>query len=245
MAAIRCWLFNLLFYSMTATLAFVALPMLLLPRPAVLKVAWLWGFLATWLARHVCGIRLEVRGRENLPEGPVVVAAKHQSAYDTVIYHLLLNEPIFVLKKELLFLPLFGLYLWRKGSVAIDRSAGASAMKQLIRQAKERIVAGHPLIIFPEGTRTNPDAENPPYHPGVAALYTQLDVPIVPVATNSGLCWGKNAAWKRSGTVVVEFLEPIQPGEMDRKTFMKTLQSRIENKSKALAAERRKALPST
>lgn len=241
---IRAILFNISFYGVTAILSFALLFVLVLPRGATVWAAKFWGRISLFLTEHVCGIHVEVRGRENMVAPPAIFASKHQSALDTLILNALLPNPIYVLKKSLLLLPLYGLYLWRIGSVAIDRSAGAGALKQLVREAKARLDAGNSLIIFPEGTRTPPDAENPDYHPGVSALYNQLNVPVVPVALSSGVCWGRNALIKRQGTVIIEFLEPIQPGSMDRKAFMLELKSRIETRSKALVAESRALLKS-
>lgn len=240
MALLRCWLFNTLFYSTTVLISLVFLPALLFPKPVVIWVARFWGHVSLFLARWVCGIRLEVRGRENLLNPPAIFASKHQSAFDTIVLNALLQKPVYVLKRELLLLPLYGLYLWRAGSVAIDRSAGASAMKQLVKVSQARLGEGCSLIIFPEGTRTHVDVEDPPYHPGVAALFSQLDVPIVPVALNSGICWGKNALNKKPGTIVVEFLPPIQPGSMDRKVFMRQLKEQIEGRSRVLVSDARR-----
>jgi 1-acyl-sn-glycerol-3-phosphate acyltransferase len=137
-----------------------------------------------------------------------------------------LNYPAFVLKRELLSIPLFGWYLRKVGMIAVDRAAGASALRNMARQASEAFAEGRSILIFPEGTRV-PPGESRPYHPGVAALYTQLKVPVVPVALNSGLFWGRRSFVKRPGTVTVQFLPPIPPG-LDRKAFMRELESRIE-----------------
>ena len=238
----RAFLFNLSFYGVTAILSIGFLPLLLLPRQATAWAAKFWGQISLFLTQYVCGIKIEIRGREHLLHPPAIFACKHQSALDTLILNAYLTKPIYVLKKSLLLLPFYGLYLWRVGSVAIDRSAGSGALKQLVRQSKERLEQGSSLIIFPEGTRTPPDAEDPPYHPGVAALYNQLSVPIVPVALSSGVCWGRDAMIKKPGKVIVEFMEPIQPGSMDRKAFMAELKRRIETRSKELVAESRAAL---
>ena len=194
---------------------------------------WAHGIL--FLARIICGIRYEVRGTQYITQKPVLYASKHQSAWDTVIFWLLLNKPTFVLKRELLRIPLWGWYLWRMKMIAIDRSAGGAGLKDMLRQAKAAIIDERSIIIFPEGTRTKPGAM-PNYHPGIIALYNQLKVPVIPVALNSGIFWGKNAFIKRPGTIIIEFLPPLQPG-MAKEQFSTTLQETIENASQKLQYE--------
>ncbi len=193
-----------------------------------------WAAGALWLARVILNIRYEIKGIENLTNSPVIYASKHQSAWDTAIFLLLLNRPTYVLKRELLRIPLWGWYLWRMGMIAIDRSAGASAIKHMIRDAKERVAQGRTIVIYPEGTRTRPNAE-PNYHPGVVALYSQLGVPVVPVALNSGVFWGKDAFIKKAGTITISFLPPIAAG-MPKSEFLPRLQAAIENETNQLIA---------
>lgn len=229
----RCMVFNLLFYGLTALLCVVCLPALLMPRYAVWFCAKLWARLTLALAHFICGIRMELRGLEHRKDTQVIFASKHQSAFETVAYTAILKKPAFILKRELLFLPLFGLYLLRIGCVPINRGAGASAIKRMVKIARARLEEGYSLVIFAEGTRSAPDVVDPPYMPGVAALYSQLNVPVVPVALNSGLCWGRKALLKKPGVVTVEFLPPMEPG-MDRKAFMGELKAQIETRSAAL-----------
>ena len=164
-----------------------------------------------------------------------MAACKHQSAWDTMIFALLLRHPSFVMKKSLKRIPLFGWFLARSGMVAIDRSAGASALKGMLRDAREMIAKGRAVIIFPEGTRTAP-GKSLPYHPGVFALYRDLGLPTVPIALNSGLYWRRDAFLKRPGKIVMEILPPIPPG-LPRKAFMAQLEAGIEERSKALIQE--------
>lgn len=243
MNAFRATLFNLSFYGLTAVLAFAYLPLLLFPRRVMWAFAKAWARMTLWLAHHICGIRMEVLGAENRLKS-AIFAAKHQSAFETIALTVLLDKPAFVLKKELLYIPLFGLYLAKVGCVAIDRKAGASAIKLMVKSAKERLEQGYSIVIFAEGTRTSPDNENPTYHPGVAALYTQLGVPCVPVALNSGLCWGRKAVWKKPGVVTIEFLPPI-PGGKDRKAFMAELKQQVEGRSAELRDRERARLTPT
>jgi 1-acyl-sn-glycerol-3-phosphate acyltransferase len=229
---LRSIVFNILYIAWTAAMHILCLPLLLGPRRWSRAAGGVWIRADFWLLRHLIGLGYRVIGAENLPKGPAVFAAKHQSAWETLFLSLYLNYPAFVLKRELLFIPLFGWYLRKVGMIAVDRSAGASALRNMARQAGEAFAEGRSILIFPEGTRV-PPGESRPYHPGVVALYSQLKVPVVPVALNSGLFWGRRAFVKRPGTVTVEFLPPIAPG-LDRKAFMRELESRIETAAAAL-----------
>ena len=231
---LRSALFNLFFYVWTAFMSVVMLPALL--RPSVLGVraaqAWIAGVNAGLWA--ICGVRVEVRGRERIPEGPVLIAAKHQSAWDTMELLAICGMPAVVLKRELTWIPLYGWYIVAMGGIPIDRSAGAKALKDMVRQAKRSVAKGRSVLIFPQGTRVAPDRKIP-YQPGVAALYSQLGLPCVPVALNSGLIWPRRQFLRRPGTITVEFLTSIPPG-LRREPFMTTLEARVEAASDALVA---------
>jgi 1-acyl-sn-glycerol-3-phosphate acyltransferase len=188
-----------------------------------------------WLLRRVVGLTHEFRGNPPAPGERVVLAVKHQSAFDTMAFNLAIARPVFVLKRELFFVPLFGWYLWRVGMIAIDRKSGARAIKSMLRQSRAAIERGQTLLIFPEGTRTQPGAA-PRYQPGVAALYSQLGLPVIPVALNTGVYWGRRSFLKRPGRMAIEFLEPIPPG-LARAEFMAALQQRIESASDRLIRE--------
>ncbi|MGB8274798.1 MAG: lysophospholipid acyltransferase family protein, partial [Alphaproteobacteria bacterium] len=164
-----------------------------------------------------------------------VLAVKHQSAFETLALPLILGDPAFVVKRELFAIPLFGWFLARLGMIAIDRKAGAAALKSIVRRAKRALATGRHVVIFPEGTRVALHAKRP-YHAGVAALYAMAGAPVVPVALDSGLYWRRRGFLKRPGRVVIEFLPPIAPG-LDRDAFMAELQSRIEGATKRLVAE--------
>ena len=150
------------------------------------------------------------------------------------MFPLLLDKPAYVLKRELIRVPLFGSYLKQCGMIPVDREGGGAALKQLLRAARTAVAQGRSILIYPEGTRT-PPGERRPYHPGVAALYGDLGVPVVPVALNSGLFWGRRAFHKKPGTITIEFLPPIAPG-LPRREFMRELQERMEGASQRLAA---------
>jgi len=173
----------------------------------------------------ICGLRHEIRGLANLPPGPCMIAAKHQSAWDTLIFPLLVNGPGYIYKRELRRIPLFGWYLTRAGCIPIDRAGGPKALRRMIEHARRSLAQGRTIIIFPEGTRLAP-GQRGAYHPGVAALYGQLSVPVVPVAVNSGVYWGRRAFHKQPGRIILEFLPPIAPG-LPRREFAAELRRHL------------------
>jgi 1-acyl-sn-glycerol-3-phosphate acyltransferase len=234
-------LFNALFYLNLVTLLFVALVTLAMPRRAVLKMAELWGRISVWLLRVICGTRFEVRGLERLPDGifkgPLIIAAKHQSTFETFALLRWFEDFTFIVKRELMWLPIFGWCMWKGRMVPVDRGGGSQALAAMTARAKEEIRSGRQLVIFPEGTRRAPGAE-PSYKFGVAHLYSNIGVPCVPVALNSGLFWPRRAFLRYPGTIIVEFLDPIPPGlPMDE--FFRRLRDDIETATARLVAEGR------
>lgn len=239
--ALRSAVFVVFIWVWTILLSLLYLPLLAAPR-ALMRPAvrfWLAGVLG--VLRHAAGLGFEVRGGENLPDGPFLVASKHQSAFETFVFHLVLNDPAYILKRELLWIPFFGWYLGKSGVIAIDRSAGVKALKTMVKQAEIAAAAGRPVVIFPEGTRAAPGARLP-YHSGVAMLYGALKLPVIPIALNSGLFWRRRGFLKKPGILTIEVLPAIAPG-MDRKAFMAELESRIETASDRLVAEARDRFP--
>ncbi len=234
MNVVRSLLFNLLFWCWTAVVVFGFSPALLGPGRWSSRAQAVWAAGTDFLARRVLGIRFEVRGRENLPEGAVIVASKHQSAYETIMFSLILRDPAVVLKRELLAIPLYGWYSRRMGMIPIDRSASSKALRQMMRAADKAAAQQRPILIFPEGTRVAPGVKGR-YLPGVAGLYRHLGLPVVPVALDSGLLWGRNALVKKPGTVTFQFLPAIPPG-LDRAALMARLETEIETASNALLA---------
>lgn len=234
MIFLRSLVFNILYASWAMISAIIFAPLFLISSDASQKAGAPWAHGVLFLARIICGIRYDVRGREYISNKPVIYASKHQSAWDTVIFLTLLPHPAYVLKRSLLKIPLWGWYLWRMKMIAIDRSGKASSLKQMVKDAKETLANGRSIVIYPEGTRTRPGAE-PLYHPGIIAMYNQLDVSVVPVALNSGLLWGRDAFIKRPGTITIEFLPPI-PSGIDKKQFANTLQNTIESATSRLIA---------
>ncbi|NBX04358.1 MAG: 1-acyl-sn-glycerol-3-phosphate acyltransferase, partial [Alphaproteobacteria bacterium] len=193
MIFIRSAIFNICFFCWSMGSAVLFSPLFIFSSNATLLVGRPWANGVLFLARIICGITYEIRGREHMTDEPVIYASKHQSAWDTVIFLTLFKHcPAYILKRELLRIPLWGWYLWRMKMVAIDRSGKASSMKQMIKDSKEALAAHRPIVIFPEGTRTAINGKGE-YHPGVLALYSFLKVPVVPVALNSGAFWGKDA----------------------------------------------------
>jgi len=236
MTAIRAFIFNSLYLLWTAAMHVICLPLLVAPASVVHAAGRIWIAGSLWLLKICVGLDVREVGVEHLPTQPVLFAAKHQSAWETLYLSWRLNHPAFILKKELLLIPLFGWFLKRAGMIAIDRSGKAAALKKMVADARDVFAQGRPVIIFPEGTRVAPGASRP-YQPGIAALYAQLGVPVVPVALNSGLFWGRKAILKKPGTITIEYLEPIPPG-LDRKTFMRELEARIETAAARLAKDR-------
>ena len=219
----------------TLALVLVAALCLLLPPVAILSVSRVWMGGLQFLLRRLVGLDYEVRGRSNKPPGPAIYAFKHQSAWETVVIHLLLPKAAIALKRELMQIPLFGWCLRRSGMIGINRAGRTRALRSLIDGARTALARGVPVIIFPEGHRI-PPGRHVPYHPGVAALYLQLGRPVVPVALNSGLFWARRSFVKRPGRIVVQFLEPIEPG-LERKAFMAELRRRLEGAADRLIEE--------
>jgi len=233
MAVLRSLLFNVFFFAWTLAIVVMGLPFLLLPHRFTYRLGAFWVRVTLAVLGGLVGLRHRVVGLEHRLPGAAIYAVKHQSAWDTLVFALLLDEPAYVLKRELTYLPLFGWLLLRAGMIPVDRAGRASALRRMIGQAKQRTAAGRPLLIYPEGTRTAP-GERRPYQPGVAALYGQLDLPVVPVALNSGLFWGRRQFVKRPGTITVEFLPAIPPG-LPRRAFMAELEKRLEGACARLA----------
>jgi 1-acyl-sn-glycerol-3-phosphate acyltransferase len=235
MIALRALLFNVGFYLWTLLIGLYGVPLLLAPKRAVMEFGRLWAAGTLGLLAWTVGLRHEVRGIENLPDGAAIIALKHQSAWDTIILPILFRHPAIVIKQELAWLPIYGWYAVRAGGIPVDRSAGASALKHMLAHARKAAASGRPIAIFPEGTRTAVGARRP-YHPGVAALYTQLNLPLVPVAVNSGIFWGRRSFVKRPGRIVIEILPAIPPGQ-PRRQVMAELETRIESATAHLVAE--------
>jgi len=234
MLILRSLAFNICFYVATAVIAVGGLPAMVWP-PAVVRVAQFWGRTTLWLLRVVGGTRVEFRGLEHRPAGAYMIAAKHQSTLETIALTTVFDGFSYVLKRELLRIPVVGWYFSRGGMVPIDRTKGSRAMVGLNAAAAAAIRDGRRLIVFPEGTR-RPAGAPPAYKLGLSHLYAALGVPCVPVALNTGLYWRRHGFLRMPGTTVIELLPPIPPG-LPRTQFMAQVTERIETVSNALHAE--------
>jgi 1-acyl-sn-glycerol-3-phosphate acyltransferase len=232
--ALRSVLFVALFYLWSCGVAIFCTPLLLCPPKVILAMFDVWSRGVTALLA-ICGIRVEVRGREYVPTGPALVAPKHQCMFDVFAQFSVLRAASFVMKQELAWIPWFGWYAARVGMIAVDRRAHSRALRKLVRDARDRFANRRQVVIFPEGTRTEPGAAGA-YKPGIAALYRELGVPVHPVATNSGVHWPAHGFLRRPGVIVFEYLEPIPPG-LKRAEFMRLLEAKIEGASQRLLAE--------
>jgi 1-acyl-sn-glycerol-3-phosphate acyltransferase len=226
MLVTRSVLFAVAFYATTAVMLIGGLWLLLAPRSWAMAGLKLHGRIALKLLEWICGTRLEVRGRERIPPGACLVAAKHQSTWDTFALLTLFDDPAIVLKDELKYIPVYGWFCLKFEHLLVKRERAAAALRRLIADAKARVAADRQILIFPEGTRRNPGA-TPDYKPGYVALYEALDVPCVPIALNSGVYWPRRSLIRHPGTIVVEVLEPIAPG-LPRAAFRRQFEQRLE-----------------
>jgi 1-acyl-sn-glycerol-3-phosphate acyltransferase len=225
-AFIRSIILNIFLYGWTGILCFAMVWTLFLPRSAMIHVVQFWLTQVDWIERYIGGITYRVVGRENVPEGACIIAAKHQSAWETFKLHPLFGDPSIVLKEELLNIPIWGWYVRRAGMIPIDRTRGTDAMNKMLSAAHKAKEQGRKIVIFPQGTRTPPGTTRP-YKHGVAVLYQELGIPVVPMALNSGLVWPRNSFVKKAGQVTIEFLPAIQPG-LSKDDFMETLKTGLE-----------------
>jgi 1-acyl-sn-glycerol-3-phosphate acyltransferase len=231
----RSILYGFWYYGLTVVMAILFVPLLAFPRGALRAGIRIWAKMLIWGMRVFGGVRLEVRGLERLPQGvPVLLAAKHQSMFDIIPAFAYMPDALFVMKRELMRIPVFGWHNRKHGTIVVDRQGQAQAMRKMIADARDRFQEPRQLLIFPEGTRRAPGAE-PDYKPGVAGLYRDLEAPCVPVATNTGAHISSSGVATSPGVVVYEVLEPI-PAGLKRADFMRTLQERIETASNALLA---------
>jgi 1-acyl-sn-glycerol-3-phosphate acyltransferase len=226
MLVTRSVLFAVAFYATTAVMLIGGLWLLLAPRSWAMAGLKLHGRIALKLLEWICGTHIEVRGRERIPPGACLVAAKHQSTWDTFALLTLFDDPAIVLKDELKYIPVYGWFCLKFEHLLVKRERAAVALRHLVADAKARIAAGRQIVIFPEGTRRNPDAA-PDYKPGYVALYEAVNVPCVPIALNSGIYWPRRSLIRHPGTIVVAVLEPIAPG-LPRAEFRRQFEQRLE-----------------
>ncbi len=240
MTLIRSLIFNIYLFGGTAIIAIILLLLMPFSSQEMRKGSQFWTRYVMWGMRVINGITYEVRGLENLPENGAIIACKHQSAWDTAIFVNLRISTAYIMKKELVSIPFYGWYVKRSGHIAVDRAAGASALKGMVKDVKESLANGRNVVIFPEGTRAMSGTPGT-YQPGVAAIYTQTKQPVIPAAVNSGLFWGRRSFLKKPGKIILEIMPPIEPG-LKRKEFMEVLEKTIEDKTTELEAEGQKYL---
>lgn len=236
---LRSAIFNVLFFVWNGGVLVLSLPLVLVPRSAMLRSARLITAGTMVLLRHIIGLTYEVRGDLSLLQQPVIVACKHQSAWDTFIFYLLARDPAYVMKRELMLIPVYGWLARKQRMIPIDRKAGASALRSLMRASEAALAERRQIVIFPQGTRVAPGAHLP-YQPGVAALYNRLGCAVVPIALNSGCFWPRRSFVKLPGRIVIELLQPIPPG-LPKAKFLANLEQQIEAATSRLESEARRA----
>ena len=218
MSFLRSCLFNLWFYVGTTVAGLLTVPSILARRAGLLRPGWafrfvyVWTSLMLWGLRIFAGARWEVRGREHLPkDGAALIVSMHQSAFDTMVWFVLVPQATYVLKRELLKIPCIGRMLIELGLIAVDREGGGAAIRSLLQETDRAVAEGRQIVIFPEGTRVAP-GERAPLHPGFAAIASRSGLPIIPVTTDSGHCWGRRAFRKRAGVIHVDIHPPMPAG---------------------------------
>jgi 1-acyl-sn-glycerol-3-phosphate acyltransferase len=235
----RSLLFLVAFYLNTALFLVLGSWLLAAPRSWAMEGLRLHALASMWLLRVICAVKCEVRGREKLPPGACLIAAKHQSAWDTFGLIPIFRDPAMVMKAELGAIPFYGWFSHKFAHIFIRRDRGPTALKRLIRDARARAGSGREIVIFPEGTRRPPGAA-PDYKSGFIALYEGLSLPCVPLALNSGLFWPRRSIMRHRGTIVVEILEPI-PAGLPRAEARRRVEDSIEAACARLIAEARAA----
>ena len=235
MATFRSTTAKLVGYLWTGILGAIGWPIVFFGKRTTFAFGLFWAKGVLAISRIFAGVTWKVDGLENLPEKPFILASKHQSFFDTVIWSLLVPDAAYVMKEELLTQPIFGWFIRRIDVVALDRSAGLSSLRKLLVDSAAKAEAGMPVIIFPEGTRTVPGIRGR-YHPGVAAMYEKLSLPVVPVGTDSGVFWDRGFKGLKAGQITVSIQPPIIPG-LDKRTFLTQLSDAIEDASLGLLPE--------
>jgi 1-acyl-sn-glycerol-3-phosphate acyltransferase len=235
MLVLRSLVFNVAFYLNLILWMLAIIPVFVLPRKAMIRAAQAWARSSLYLMRVVVGTKVEIRGAEKIPTGGLLVASKHQSLWETFALVTLFDDPLYILKRELMLIPLFGWYVRKAAMVPVDRKAGSAALVEMSARAKKAVGQKRQILIFPEGTR-RPAGAPAAYKFGVSHLYANLGVPCLPVALNSGLFWPRRQFIRRPGTIVVEILDPIPPG-LPRDVFFKRMQEQVEIASERLYQE--------
>src|SRR5258708_5891767 len=237
---LRSLVYNVLFYLLLVFWVIVGIPTFLMPRWAILNVARYWARSSIWLMRVICNTKVEYRGLEKIPKSALIVGSKDRWMWETFALLQFFDQPLFIVKRELMWIPFFGWYLKKSNMIGIDRSAGGRSLLQMARRASEAVRRGRQLVIFPEGTRT-PVGAPPHYKTGIAQIYVGCGVTCLPVALNSGLFWPRRTFMRYPGTLMVEFLDPLPPG-LSRREFIARISTVIEEASNRLVETARREL---
>ena len=234
MTFFRSTLFNFLFFSWTALVIILLWTTIFLPSSKFRSVISIWPK-GCFALLKIIGLTFEVRGLENIPKHPVIFSVKHQSVWETIFFLWHHKENAYVMKSELSRIPFWSWYMKKSAHILVDRFGGIKSMRNMINKSRKILDDGRSIVIFPEGTRI-PPGNMGKFHPGIAALYTQLNATVVPVAVNSGIFWPRRKFKKRPGNIIIEFLEPFEPG-IDRKKFMSQLHDQIRKGTQKLEKE--------
>jgi len=224
---------SILFYAFlsvwTIFMGIVSLPYLFISHAYIRKPINLWIFGIFKLLEIICNVTHEIRGKENIPEYSILVASKHQSAFETFALFFYLKKSIFIHKKQLFFIPIFGQYLKKTNMISINRTEGVVAMRKILKEAKSKTSEGYSIIIFPEGTRKKP-GQNPDYKTGFIGIYNEIETEILPIAVNSGLYWPKHTFIKKPGKIIIKILKPI-PAKLKKEDLLKKIEVVIEEET--------------
>lgn len=229
---IRSAFFKIFFFSWTALVCVLCLPILIFPTNIVAITGKIWAIGVIKALDLICKIVIKIEGIENIPSTPFIIASKHQSDLETILFHFIINKPVYILKAELIKIPLFGWYLTRMGMIFIDRQSKSKALREIINKSEQVLIKSRPIIIFPEGTRVGL-SQQVKYQVGIVALYNQLPYPVIPVALNTGLFWPKSNFIRRPGICTIKILPRIEPG-LDKEQFLSYLQKQIQSSTDKL-----------
>ncbi len=230
---IRSLIFMIVIYVWMLILGIVYLPYAIFTKQGALRACKTYARSTMWLARWMVGIRCEVRG--TVPTGEVVIGAKHQSFLDIIMIFDAIPHGKFIMKRELLWTPVIGMYARRLGCIPVNRGKKGAAVAKMVKDVAKEFAEPGQLVIYPQGTRVAPGVSKP-YKVGTAILYSGLGFPCVPVATNAGVFWPRTGILRKPGLAIVDFLDPIEPG-VERDAFLNRLENVIETRSNALMKE--------
>ena len=222
----RSLLFYVLLGIWTISIGTLCIPLLIFPSKHLKKPTYFWIKGIFFLLKNICNITHEIQGKENIPSYPILVASKHQSAFETLALYYYLPQSIFIHKKQLFLIPIFGQYLKKTNMISIDRKGGATSIRLMLKKAKQKISLGFTIIIFPEGTRKKP-GDKPHYKTGFIGIYKELKTEVLPIAVNSGKFWPKDTFIKSSGHIIIKIL-PLIKSNLEKREIMLQVEKKIE-----------------